>query len=198
MGDKNCRLLLAGVDEVGRGPLAGPLIAAAVILDQPIDGLKDSKKLTDLRRRELAVEIEEKAFAFAYARVEAEEIDKLNIHYATLLAMSRAIESLPVVPDEVLIDGKHSPQLAIPSKTIIGGDDLIAEISAASIIAKVKRDDEMIAMEALYPGYGFAAHKGYPTARHRQALQKLGPCALHRRSFSGVSSFYAPEERVTG
>lgn len=194
MKKNSSKLLLAGVDEVGRGPLAGPVVAAAVILGKPIDGLKDSKKLTDLKRRELAIQIKNEAIAFAYGRAEVEEINKLNVHFATLLAMARAIESLPVKPHEVLIDGKHSPQLSIPCKTIIDGDDLVAEISAASIIAKVKRDDEMIAMEELYPGYGFASHKGYSTAEHKKALQKLGPCILHRRNFSAVSSFYVPAE----
>lgn len=194
--NNNKKLLIAGVDEVGRGPLAGPLVTAAVILKEPIPGLKDSKKLTEKKRKELALKIEAEALCFAYGRAEAEEIDRLNIHQATLLAMSRAIEGLSIQPDEVLIDGQHAPILSIPFKTIIGGDDLIDEISAASIIAKVKRDEEMIAMDNIYPGYGFAAHKGYGTVKHRQALIDLGPCPIHRKSFAPVSHMIQSVETV--
>ena len=181
-------MYIAGVDEVGRGPLAGPVVTAAVILDGPIEGVTDSKKLTPKKRQALAAEIRERALCYAYGRAEVEEIDALNIHHATLLAMKRAIESLSIRPTEVLVDGLYLPQVSMPCQAIIKGDSLIAAIGAASILAKVLRDEEMEQMDALYPGYGFAAHKGYPTEVHRAALNKLGPCAIHRRSYAPVSA----------
>ncbi|WP_419421034.1 ribonuclease HII [Legionella sp. D16C41] len=182
---------IAGVDEAGRGPLAGPVITAAVILNEPIDGLTDSKKLTALKRSKLALEIEQKALAFAYGRADVSEIDKLNIHHATLLAMQRAIESLPIRPHLVKIDGLYVPSTDIPCEAIVHGDLLVAEISAASILAKVARDREMDEMERLYPGYEFSTHKGYSTAKHQAALQKLGPCAIHRKSYGPVAKLLA-------
>ena len=179
-------MYIAGVDEVGRGPLAGAVIAAAVILEQPIEGLKDSKKLTEKRRATLALEIQQHAKSYAYGRVEADEIDAINIHEASLLAMTRAIEGLAIAPDKVLVDGKFCPQTVYPCEAHIGGDATIAAISAASILAKVARDNEMITLDAMYPGYGFAKHKGYPTKAHQAALIALGPCAIHRRSFGPV------------
>jgi ribonuclease HII len=181
-------ILVAGVDEVGRGPLAGAVVTAAVILRAPIDGLNDSKKLTAGRRKKLSVQIKAEALAYAYGRAEVDEIDALNIHHATLLAMKRAVESLSIQPDEVLVDGIHIPQLSIPCKAIVQGDSLIPAISAASILAKVLRDEEMEQMEEMYPGYGFAGHKGYPTAAHQKALIELGPCPIHRRSYAPVAA----------
>lgn len=182
---------IAGVDEVGRGPLAGPVITAAVILASPIVGVTDSKLLTPAKRKKLALEIREKAVCYAYGRAEVEEIDQLNIHHATLLAMKRAIEGLSICPDKVLVDGLYAPQVSMPCETIVKGDSLIVEIGAASILAKVLRDEEMEQMDALYPGYGFAQHKGYPTAVHRSALKILGPCAIHRRSYAPVAALEA-------
>ncbi|MFJ1267820.1 ribonuclease HII [Legionella lytica] len=180
--------LLAGVDEVGRGPLAGAVVTAAVILKEPIEGLADSKKLSAKKRKLLSLQIQEQALAFAYGRAEVDEIDSLNIHQATLLAMQRAVEALPIQPDEVLVDGAHAPILSVPCQAIIQGDGLIPEISAASILAKVLRDEEMEALDAIYPGYGFAGHKGYPTVAHREALARLGPCVIHRRSYAPVAA----------
>lgn len=177
---------IAGVDEVGRGPLAGAVVTAAVILKNPIEGVMDSKKLTAKKRQQLAIQIQQEALCFAYGRAEVDEIDRLNIHHATLLAMKRAVEALSIQPDEVLIDGLYVPVLTMPSKAIVKGDSLIDEIAAASILAKVARDEEMTQFDAIYPGYGFAAHKGYPTVEHRAMLQKLGPCAIHRRSYAPV------------
>ena len=184
-------ILLAGVDEVGRGPLAGAVVTAAVILKTPIDGLNDSKKLSAKMRKKLSLQIKEEALAYAYGRAEVDEIDTLNIHHATLLAMKRAVESLSIQPDEVLVDGIHIPQVVIPCQAIVQGDSLIPAISAASILAKVLRDEEMEAMDDLYPGYGFAGHKGYPTAAHRKALIELGPCPIHRRSYAPVAALIA-------
>ncbi|AMQ27661.1 TPA: ribonuclease HII [Legionella pneumophila] len=181
------KTLMAGVDEVGRGPLAGAVVTAAVILKKPIDGLTDSKKLSPKQRNLLAVRIKEEALAFAYGRAEVEEIDQLNIHHATLLAMRRAVEALPIQPDNVVVDGAFTPQLNIPCKAIVQGDSLIPEISAASILAKVLRDEEMVALDKIYPGYGFAEHKGYATPVHKEALMRLGPCKIHRRSYSPVA-----------
>lgn len=180
---------LAGVDEVGRGPLAGPVVTAAVILDpnQKIEGLMDSKKLSEKKRAYFAGLIKEKALAYAFGRAEVEEIDKVNILQATLIAMQRAVAALPIQPTEVLIDGNHCPDLPYKTQAIIGGDGKIAEISAASIIAKVARDQEMVAFDAQYPGYGFAKHKGYGTKVHMAALKALGPCPIHRRSFAPVA-----------
>lgn len=179
-------IYIAGVDEVGRGPLAGPVVTAAVILREPIEGVTDSKKLTPLKRKQLALIIQEHALCYAYGRAEAAEIDQLNIHNATLLAMQRAIEGLSIVPHKALIDGLYIPHVSMPAEAIVKGDGLIGEIGAASILAKVLRDAEMEEMDALYPGYGFAQHKGYPTAFHRNALQALGPCEIHRRSYAPV------------
>lgn len=180
-------IYIAGVDEVGRGPLAGAVITAAVILKKPIEGVKDSKKLSPAKREKLAKIIQEQALCFAYGRAEVEEIDTLNIHHATLLAMKRAIEGLAIEPHKVLVDGIHLPKISIPCQAIIGGDDLIQEISAASILAKVLRDKEMMELDLLYPGYGFAVHKGYSTLQHRNALKELGPCAIHRKSYAPVA-----------
>ncbi|EDN67274.1 Ribonuclease HII [Beggiatoa sp. PS] len=180
--------LIAGVDEVGRGPLAGPVIAAAVILDEahPIVGLADSKTLSEKRREALAKEIRQRALAYALGRAEVEEIDHINILQASLLAMQRAVKNLPIVPEHVLVDGKFCPQLDCSVEAIIQGDKKVQVISAASILAKVVRDEEMREMDHLYPGYGFAAHKGYPTRAHREALQRLGATVIHRRSFAPV------------
>ncbi len=179
---------IAGVDEVGRGPLAGAVVTAAVILDahNPIAGLADSKKLSEKKRLLLAEEIKEKALDYCIARAEHTEVDELNIFHATLLAMQRAVEGLTIIPDRVLVDGKFCPQLAYPCEAIIKGDSKVTAISAASIIAKVARDNEMIALDKIYPGYGFAKHKGYPTKQHIAALQELGICAVHRKSFKPV------------
>lgn len=177
----------AGVDEAGRGPLAGPVVAAAVILDGPIPGLDDSKKLSPKRRESLALAVRDQARAWAIGMAEPAEIDALNIHHATLLAMRRAVESLSCPPSEVLVDGRFVPPLQLPARAVVGGDALVAEISAASILAKTTRDALLVQMEADYPGYGFARHKGYPTAEHLAALRALGPCPEHRRSFAPVA-----------
>ena len=178
----------AGVDEAGCGPLAGPVIAAAVILDpaNAILGLTDSKKLSEKRREALVPIIKQQALAWAIARAEVHEIDELNILQARLLAMQRAVEALAVKPTLALIDGNFCPQLSCASQAIVGGDMTEPAISAASILAKVARDQEMLAMEVLYPGYGFAKHKGYPTKVHMMALQTLGVSPIHRRSFAPV------------
>ena len=188
-GDRNPELLLvAGVDEAGRGPLAGPVMAAAVILDPhwPIEGLADSKTLSAARRARLEIEIQSHALAWCVARAEVEEIDMLNILQATLLAMQRAIAGLSHAPELALIDGNRCPVLPCRAEAIVKGDQTIAAISAASILAKEARDREMLALDALHPGYGFAVHKGYPTAAHLEALRTLGPCPEHRRSFGPV------------
>lgn len=179
---------IAGIDEVGRGPLAGPVVTAAVILDpnRPILGLADSKKLTEKRREILADIIKQDALAWAIGRAEPEEIDQLNILQATLLAMKRAVERLSLVPSHALVDGNQAPNLTCPVTTIIKGDQTEPAIAAASIIAKVYRDKEMILMEEYFPGYGFAKHKGYPTKKHQDALMKLGVSEIHRRSFKPV------------
>lgn len=184
--DANC--LIAGVDEVGRGPLAGPVVAAAVILDpyHPISGLADSKKLSEQKRNKLADEILEKSISWAIASANVEEIDKLNILQASLLAMSRCVKALSVSPDLVLVDGQFCPEIEMPVQAIIKGDTKIPSISAASIIAKVTRDREMVELDQQYPGYGFAIHKGYPTKTHIMTLNKLGVSPVHRRSFSPV------------
>jgi ribonuclease HII len=179
---------IAGVDEVGRGPLAGPVIAAAVILNKNhgINGLKDSKKLSPLRREYLSEEIREHAVSWALGRAENSEIDKLNILQASLLAMKRAIESLTLEPEYVLVDGMYCPDVRCKTEAVVRGDSTIPAISAASIVAKVARDQEMIALDAVYPGYGFSKHKGYPTPMHLKALEKLGVSPVHRRSFAPV------------
>ena len=180
--------LVAGVDEVGRGPLCGAVVTAAVILDpgKPILGLNDSKKLSLARREALFDEIQEKALAWCVARAEVVEIDRLNILHATMLAMQRAVEGLQVQPRLALIDGNRCPKLAVPSAPVVKGDSQVPAIAAASILAKVTRDREMQVLDALYPGYGLAGHKGYPTAEHLDALRRLGPTPIHRRSFAPV------------
>ncbi len=182
-------LLVAGVDEAGRGPLAGPLAVAAVILDpsRPIAGLDDSKKLSAARREALYPLIIERALAYCVVLIEPDEIDRLNIFQATMTGMSRALGGLAMAADAALIDGNQLPQdLPCPGRAIVGGDALEPAISAASILAKVSRDRLMVALDAAHPGYGFAVHKGYPTPAHLAALQRLGPCAQHRRSFAPV------------
>ncbi len=188
--------LIAGVDEVGRGPLAGPVVTAAVILDpdNPVEGLDDSKKLTEKKRTILAARIREKALCYSIARAEQEEIDELNIFQATLLAMQRAVAGLSIIPDKVLVDGKFCPDILLPCEAVIKGDSRVAAISAASILAKVSRDNEMIAMEVAYPGYGFAQHKGYPTKVHIAALSELGISPIHRRSFKPVQKLLIKAE----
>jgi len=178
----------AGVDEAGRGPLAGPVVAAAVILNTlyPIDGLADSKTLSAPRREALADKIRAHATAWAMGMASVEEIDRLNILQATLLAMQRAVLGLGITPELVLVDGNRAPQLSCAVRTVVRGDALIKSISAASILAKVTRDAILKKLDGEYPGYGFAVHKGYPTAAHRRALETLGPSAVHRRSFSPV------------
>lgn len=180
--------LIAGVDEVGRGPLVGAVVTAAVILDpaRPITGLADSKKLSEKRRLALFDEIREKALAWSLGRAEPEEIDQLNILHATMLAMQRAVAGLAIAPDYVLIDGNRCPALPMPSMAVVKGDSLVAEISAASIIAKVTRDREMAELDAVFPQYGFAQHKGYPTAQHLAMLTEHGATPHHRRSFAPV------------
>jgi len=181
-------LLIAGVDEVGRGPLAGPVIAAAVILDpaRPIAGLTDSKLLTEKKREALFFQIQECALAWAIGRAEVYEIDAINILQASLLAMQRAVEQLTIQPQRVLVDGNKSPRFACASEAIIKGDLTIPAISAASIIAKVTRDREMCELDQVYPGYGLAIHKGYPTKTHLAALKTLGVSMIHRQSFKPV------------
>lgn len=180
--------LIAGVDEAGRGPLAGPVVAAAVVLDPriPIDGLRDSKQLSAVGRERLASLIRERAHAWSVGRAEATDIDRINILQATLLAMRRAVEGLSACPDHVLVDGQHCPRLACSVEAIVGGDKRVPSISAASILAKVARDAEMMDLDGRYPQYGFKRHKGYPTREHRLALIEHGPCPLHRRSFAPV------------
>ena len=182
--------LVCGVDEAGRGPLAGPVFAACVILrdDDPIEGLADSKILSHERRQELAIQIRSRALAWAVASASVEEIDRLNILRASLLAMRRAVEQLTIEPQEVLVDGLHCPDVRFPARAIVDGDALVAEISAASILAKVARDALMVEMHALYPDYGFARHKGYSTRQHLEALRRFGVCPIHRRSFAPVRS----------
>ena len=182
--------LVAGVDEAGRGSLAGPVVAAAVILDdlQPIAGLNDSKKLTERRRELLFDEIRAKALCCSIAQASAQEIDQLNILQATMLAMRRAVEGLRLVPHKVLVDGNRIPPLKVRAEAIVQGDALVPAISAASILAKVTRDRLCAEMEQQYPGYGFAKHKGYGTAAHLAALQRLGACPEHRRHFAPVAA----------
>ncbi|EYU14117.1 RNase HII [Photorhabdus aegyptia] len=180
--------LIAGVDEVGRGPLVGAVVTAAVILDplRPIVGLADSKKLSEKRREALYLEITEKALYWSLGRAEPAEIDQLNILHATMLAMQRAVANLPISPEYVLIDGNRCPKLPMPAQAVIKGDGLVAEISAASILAKVTRDREMAELDQLFPEYGFAKHKGYPTAFHLEKLAQLGATEHHRKSFAPV------------
>ncbi len=188
---------VAGVDEVGRGPLAGPVVAAAVILDpnQPIEGLMDSKKITEKRREVLAEEIKEKALAWAISRIDVDVIDEINILQASLRAMSISVSELKQQPDFVMIDGNKIPvDLTINAEAVVKGDDRVPCISAASIIAKVARDREMIEMDSIYPGYGLAKHKGYPTKVHIEALQNLGVTDIHRRTFGPVKKVLASSE----
>ena len=182
-------MLICGVDEAGRGPLVGAVFAAAVILDpkQPIQGLADSKKLSEKRREQLEIEIKAHSLAWAIAYANAEEIDRLNILQATLLAMQRAIAGLAIQPTRALIDGNRCPQLEIEAQAIVKGDATVAEISAASILAKTARDAEMRLLHVQFPQYGFDQHKGYPTPMHLAALQQYGACPEHRRSFSPVA-----------
>ena len=187
-------ILLAGVDEVGRGPLAGDVVAAAVILDpaQPIDGLDDSKKLSEKKRERLFDIIRTKAMSFAVARASVEEIDRLNILHASLLAMTRAVEALGTQPEHVLVDGNRLPVWQYSSEPVVKGDSRVKAIAAASILAKVTRDREMVALDACYPGYGLAGHKGYPTREHLAALDTLGVTPIHRRSFGPVRAQLKP------
>jgi ribonuclease HII len=180
--------LLCGVDEAGRGPLAGSVFAAAVVLDpaRPIEGLADSKQLTAAARERLAGEIRARALAWAVAFASVEEIDRMNILEASLIAMGRAVAALGMSPAEVCVDGQHVPALDFPCRAIVRGDSLVPAISAASILAKTARDAEMALLDARFPGYGFASHKGYGTSEHLAALRDRGPCAVHRRSFAPV------------
>jgi len=184
---------IAGVDEVGRGPLVGDVVTAAVILDpnNPIDGLTDSKKLSEKKLALLFDQINEKALAVSIGRCSPEEIDDLNILHATMLAMQRAVQGLPIQPNFVFIDGNRCPDLKMPSEAIVKGDLRVAEISAASIIAKVTRDREMVELDTRYPQYGFAKHKGYPTKAHFEAIQEYGVTAEYRKSFKPVKAILA-------
>ncbi len=186
---------IAGVDEVGRGPLAGDVVTAAVILDpmRPISGLRDSKKLNEKRREELAVLIRERALCWSVARASVAEIDEINILQASLLAMRRAIEALNPQPEFVLVDGNRLPKWSYASQAVIKGDDRVPAIAAASILAKVQRDSELVSLEEQYPGYGFDRHKGYPTAAHLSALRELGVTPAHRRSFAPVKNLLAED-----
>ncbi|MFZ4527285.1 MAG: ribonuclease HII [Undibacterium curvum] len=186
-------LLICGVDEAGRGPLAGSVVAAAVILDpaRPINGLRDSKKLSEAQRDALAVEIKEKALAWAIAESSVEEIDQLNILQATMLAMRRAVEQLSITPELALIDGNRCPVMAVRSEAIVKGDDKVPAISAASILAKTARDHALLDLHQLYPDYAFDQHKGYPTALHLARLQQHGVTPVHRKSFGPVKALLA-------
>ena len=181
--------LVCGIDEAGRGPLAGPVVAAAVILDpaRPIAGLNDSKKLSEKKREQLAVLIREQAVAWAVAEASVEEIDRLNILHATMLAMQRAVAGLAVAPERAMVDGNRCPQLPMPTEAVVKGDGKIAAIAAASILAKTVRDAGMLALHARYPMYGFDRHMGYPTAAHFAALEAHGASPVHRRSFAPVA-----------
>ncbi len=179
---------IAGIDEAGRGSLAGPVMAAAVILDpkKPVEGLRDSKKLTACQRERFAGMIKARALAWSLGHAEVAEIDQINILQATLLAMKRATEALAIQPCHIMVDGNNSPDLACRVTTVIKGDQSDPAISAAAILAKVARDELMVAMDRRYPGYGLAKHKGYPTKQHRQTLLIMGATAIHRRSFKPV------------
>ena len=182
--------LMAGVDEAGRGPLAGPVVAAAVILDdlRPIKGLADSKALTPKRREALNLEIRARALCLCVAEASVEEIDRLNILHATMLAMQRAVQGLRLVPHRVLVDGNRVPTLPMLAEALVKGDSKVGAISAASILAKVHRDHLCVALHERFPNYGFDQHKGYPTAAHLAALQAFGPCAAHRKSYAPVKA----------
>lgn len=189
--------LIAGVDEVGRGPLVGAVVAAAVILpaDHGIIGLKDSKKIPEKKREELALQIKERAIAWALGRAEPSEIDEINILQASLLAMQRAVEALAVQPDYALIDGNKLPKLLCPCSAVVKGDNRVEEIAAASIVAKVTRDEEMLRLDRYYPHYGFAQHKGYPTAHHMEMIKQHGVISEHRKSFGPVRKVIEAEEQ---
>jgi ribonuclease HII len=195
--DLAAEILVAGVDEAGRGPLAGPVYVAAVILDRrqrALNGLNDSKQLTQAHREELDAKIRERALAFSVVSVNVHDIDRINIYHATMLGMTRALEALALVPALALIDGNHLPrQLRCDARAIVDGDALEPSISAASILAKVARDRHMCELDALHPGYGFAQHKGYSTPEHLDALKRLGPCVQHRRSFAPVRALLEPQ-----
>ena len=180
--------LLAGVDEAGRGPLVGNVVAAAVILDpeNPIDGLNDSKKLSARRREQLADQVRDRAIAWSVVSIDAEQIDRINILQATMLAMQQAVEQLTVPPQHVFIDGNRCPKISVPATAVVKGDSRVAEISAASILAKVERDAQMVVLHETYPQYGFDKHKGYPTKAHFEALAEHGPCPEHRTSYKPV------------
>jgi len=190
--------LLAGVDEVGRGPLAGDVVAAAVILDPAyrIDGLADSKKLSEKKRDYLYEVIREKALVYAVAAASVAEIDSINILHASLLAMSRAVQQLTTQPEYVLVDGNRLPKWTYRAEAVVKGDGKVASIAAASILAKVTRDRALVELDTVYPGYGFAVHKGYPTPVHLAALEALGPTPIHRRSFGPVRTSIAQRELV--
>jgi len=186
--------MLAGVDEVGRGPLAGPVVTAAVILspDDPYLGsYRDSKKVAEKKRVKLYHHIRKHAVAYSVTMASLDEIDRLNILHATMLSMRRSVQSLDVTPSKVLVDGNRIPDLAVPAEAIIGGDDLVQEIAAASIVAKVVRDRLMRMMDVYYPGYQFGKHKGYGTKVHMDALRTLGPCPMHRKSFAPIAKLLA-------
>jgi len=189
-------VLTAGVDEVGRGPLCGDVVTAAVILDpaKPIAGLKDSKKLTEKRREALFVEIQEKALSYCIARASVAEIDEINILQASLLAMHRAVAGLSIQPEYVLVDGNKVPKWPYRAEAVVKGDSRVPAIAAASILAKVTRDREMVALDSQYPGYGIAGHKGYPTKVHMEALQRLGVTPIHRRSYAPVRAALEAEQ----
>ena len=187
------KALIAGVDEVGIGPLAGPVLACAVILDplKVIEGLADSKSISEKCRQQLADEIQTGALAVSIGRASVEEIDELNVLRASHLAMRRAVAGLAIQPDCVLVDGNKVPELGLPTRAIVQGDKTVAAISAASIVAKVTRDAELVELGERYPEYGFADHKGYPTPKHRRALRTIGPCPAHRRSYAPVKAALA-------
>lgn len=186
--------MICGVDEAGRGPLAGPVFAACVVLDpaRRIIGLADSKSLSLARREELAVQIKSRSLAWTVASASVEEVDRLNILWASMLAMKRAVEQLAIAPAEVLVDGNRCPDIAYPARAIVKGDALVPSISAASILAKVARDAHMMKLHAVYPAYGFDRHKGYPTPAHLQALRQYGVTPAHRRSYAPVRQLLEP------
>jgi ribonuclease HII len=187
--------MICGTDEAGRGPIAGPVVAAAVILDpnNPIEGINDSKKLSEKKRLALSEEIKQKALYWAIAQCDAEEIDRINILQASLTAMKRAVEALGIKPEKVLVDGNYVPKLQVPAEAVVGGDALHACIGAASILAKVERDRQMLAWHEVYPQYDFAKHKAYPTPAHLEALRTHGVCPIHRKSFRPVMRVLAAQ-----
>lgn len=193
------RILVAGVDEAGRGPLAGPVVAAAVIFVDGAapDGLKDSKQLSAARREVLAGQIKQRAVAWALGAADASEIDRVNILQASLEAMARAVAALEVSPHQVVVDGNQTPRVACEVRAVVGGDRIIPVVSAASILAKVARDALMLELDHAYPEYGFARHKGYPTKAHREVLMRLGPCPVHRRSFAPVLEAISVKARIS-